>query len=134
MPIEFTCPHCGRRTSVQDQYIGQTGPCAGCGRTVTVLLPGSVPFQPIGENAAIRMLLPVGRSPWAIAAGYAGLVSVLPIFAPFALLFGILAIRDIRRHPGTHGMGRAVFGLVMGGIFTILLVFIIAMCVVSGLK
>src|SRR3954471_11457956 len=31
----------------------------------------------IGQNAGIRMLLPVGRSGWAIAAGYLGLFSVL---------------------------------------------------------
>jgi hypothetical protein len=71
------------------------------------------------------MLLPVGRSPWAILAGYAGLVSVLLVFAPFALLFGILAVRDINRHPEKHGLGRAIFGIVMGVIFTLLLFLVI---------
>ncbi len=42
--------------------------------------------------------------------------------APIALLLGILAIRDIRRSPHKHGMGRAVFGLVMGIIFSLVLV------------
>ncbi len=41
MPIQFTCPHCGRVTNVDDQYIGQSGPCAGCGQTVTI--PGDRP-------------------------------------------------------------------------------------------
>ena len=36
MPILFNCPHCGRVTNVADQYAGQSGPCAGCGRTVTI--------------------------------------------------------------------------------------------------
>jgi hypothetical protein len=36
MPSVFTCPHCGRTTEVADQYAGQSGPCAGCGRTVTI--------------------------------------------------------------------------------------------------
>lgn len=71
------------------------------------------------------MLIPVGRSGWAIAAGYAGLFSVILIGAPFALIFGILAIRDIRRsrktdHP-KHGMGRAIFGIVMGSLVLLLL-------------
>jgi hypothetical protein len=69
----------------------------------------------------LRWVLPVGRSGWAIAAGYLGLLSVLVFPAPFALLFGILAVRDIKAH-SKHGMGRAVFGIVMGGVVTLLLV------------
>jgi hypothetical protein len=67
----------------------------------------------IGQNAGMRMLLPVGRSGWAIAAGYMGLLSVLLIPAPIALILGIVAIIDIKKHPGRHGMGRAIFGIVM---------------------
>ena len=36
MPIQFTCPHCGVRTQVADQFAGQTGSCRQCGQTVTV--------------------------------------------------------------------------------------------------
>ena len=67
------------------------------------------------------MLLPVGRSGLAIAAGYAGLFSILMFPAPIAVLLGILAILDIRRNPEKHGMGRAVFALIMGGIFSVVL-------------
>ena len=42
MPIPFTCPHCGTQTSVDDQYAGQTGPCASCGQTITVPMPGGI--------------------------------------------------------------------------------------------
>jgi len=73
-----------------------------------------------------RYILPVGRSGWAIASGYLGLISVLIIPAPFALLTGILAIRAMRRDPKKHGMGRAVFGIVMGGLITGLLLFALA--------
>ena len=73
----------------------------------------------IGEDPKMRLLLPVGRSPWAIIAGYLGLLSPLMIFAPFALIVSIIAISHIRRR-NTHGMGRAVFGLIMGGLFTII--------------
>ncbi len=69
----------------------------------------------VGEpDAVMRMLLPVGRSGFAIAAGYLGLLSVFVIPAPFAILFGILAIRDIKKNPHKHGMGRVVFGIAMG--------------------
>ncbi len=81
----------------------------------------------------MRMLLPVGRSWLAIVAGYLGLVSVLMCPAPIALAFGILAIRDIRKHPEKHGMGRAIFGVVMGVLGTIpLLVFIVGAIIAAS--
>ncbi|MHB1036894.1 MAG: DUF1559 family PulG-like putative transporter [Pirellulales bacterium] len=40
MPISFTCPFCGATTNVADQYAGQTGPCARCGKPITVPRPG----------------------------------------------------------------------------------------------
>jgi prepilin-type processing-associated H-X9-DG protein len=36
MPIQFSCPACGKQTTVADQYAGQSGPCAGCGKQITV--------------------------------------------------------------------------------------------------
>ena len=136
MPVPFTCPHCGHQTLVHDQYVGQSGPC-GCGRTVTVLPPGFVPPSPIdslGENAGIRLLLPVGRSFWAIAAGYAGLFAVLFLPAPIALILGVVAILDIKQHPKRHGMGRAIFGLVMGAIFTLLMLVFFVAAAMKGFK
>ncbi|MCH7228804.1 DUF4190 domain-containing protein [Haloferula sp. A504] len=76
----------------------------------------------LGDQVGMRLLLPVGNSGWAIASGYLGLVSVLLIPAPFALITAILALRDIRRSKETnrrkHGTGRAVFGLLMGTLGT----------------
>jgi hypothetical protein len=123
MPFLFTCPHCGAKTSVAEQYAGQSGPCAGCGRTVTIPPPpGHARPRPLGDDAAMRFLLPVGRSLWAIAAGYMGLLSVLLLPAPVAVVLAIVAIRDIQQNPEKHGMGRAIFGLVMGILFTIPLI------------
>jgi hypothetical protein len=128
MPIPFTCPHCGRQTNVPDEYAGQSGPCAGCGQTISVprlahggpFAPGGAPPPSIGDDPAIRMLLPVGRSGLSIAAGYAGLFSLIPVFAPIAVLLGALAIYDLKKHPKKRGMGRAIFGLVMGIVCTLL--------------
>jgi hypothetical protein len=79
----------------------------------------------IGDDAGVRMLIPVGRSGWAIAAGYLGLFSLVVVPAPVSLVVSLLAIRDIRRsrHTGKvkHGMGRAIFGLVMGILGTLIL-------------
>lgn len=80
----------------------------------------AAPAPPLGEDAGMRMLLPVGRSGWAIAAGYLGLLSPLVVPAPFAVITAILAILDMRRNPEKHGMGRAIFGLVLGGIVTLI--------------
>ncbi len=49
MPISFTCPHCGRQTNVDDAYAGQSGPCAGCGKMITVpAAPGAAVPAPRG--------------------------------------------------------------------------------------
>ncbi len=36
MPVAFVCPHCGLETLVDDEYRGQQGPCAACGKVVTI--------------------------------------------------------------------------------------------------
>lgn len=76
-----------------------------------------------GSDPSLRWILPVGRSGWAIAAGYLGLFAVLLIFAPVALIVGIIAIADIKKHPERLGMGRAIFGVIMGAVFTAVLLY-----------
>ncbi|MDA9831420.1 DUF4190 domain-containing protein, partial [Akkermansiaceae bacterium] len=94
--------------------------------------PPSIPSaqpdsQALGDSAGIRMLLPVGRSGWAIAAGYLGLFGLIIIPAPIALIVSIIAIIDIRKSKNTgkpkHGMGRAIFGLIVGIVGTVVLAF-----------
>src|SRR3954453_13321013 len=46
MPIAYSCPHCGKQYSVADQYAGQTGPCAACGKPITIPLPGGMAYAP----------------------------------------------------------------------------------------
>ena len=80
----------------------------------------------LGDSAVARALLPVGRSGWAIAAGYLGLLSLAIFPAPLAVILSVVAIVDIQKsknqaHP-KHGMGRAIFGLLMGILGTIILV------------
>jgi hypothetical protein len=88
----------------------------------------------IGDDPAMRLLLPVGTSGWAIASGYLGLISVLLIPAPFAVLTGILAIMEMKRNPKKHGMGRAIFGIVMGSLFSIGLLFVAVMMLLEGVR
>lgn len=127
------CPSCGR------EILADAVRCKFCGATIRQAaplvtqaapppLPPRRPVPPpqrdLGDDAAMRLLLPVGRSGWAIAAGYLGLFSLLGVFAPFALATGILAVFDIKRNPKKHGLGRAWFGIVMGALGTAVLVLI----------
>jgi hypothetical protein len=91
--------------------------CAQCGRP-----PIRRQMSELSDDPAMRMLLPVGRSGWAIAAGYAGLFAFVFFPAPIALVLGLVALRDLKRHPEKLGKGRAIFGTVTGAIFTLLLV------------
>lgn len=36
MPILFVCPFCHTRSRVDDRFAGESGPCAECGKTVTI--------------------------------------------------------------------------------------------------
>ncbi len=73
-------------------------------------------------DPSMRMVAPLNTSGLAIAAGYVGLISVLCVPAPFALLLGILALQHLKKHPRLDGKSRAIFAIVMGVIFTGLLV------------
>ena len=99
--------------------------CQACGKNLQDAFVPPPAEDDVLNSAGMRILLPVGRSVYAIIAGYLGLVSVLLFPAPFAAVFGLLALRDIRNDPTKHGMGRAIFGLVMGLIFSAVLVVVI---------
>ena len=46
MSIHVKCPHCGMETDVDEKYAGTSGPCRGCGKTLTV------PANPFSNQAA----------------------------------------------------------------------------------
>ncbi len=39
MPFQFTCPYCFKKTLVDERIAGESGPCANCGKTITVPEP-----------------------------------------------------------------------------------------------
>ncbi len=94
-------------------------------------LPPSLPKQKsLGDDVGMRMLLPVGRSGWAIAAGYLGLFGLIVFPAPLALIVSVIAIRDILKSKNSskpkRGLGRAIFGLIVGIVGTAALIFILS--------
>jgi hypothetical protein len=115
------CQHCGT------QQADGAALCHSCGKP-PLIAQLAAPVR-VEDDVAMRLLLPVGRSVWAVLAGYAGLLAVLIFPAPLALGLGLLAIRDIKRHPEKFGMGRAYFGLVMGLLGSLVLVFFVAMII-----
>ncbi len=69
MPIAFSCPHCGVKTNVGDQFAGQSGPCAQCGGLITVPMPAEMHGLPqpggssqpsSGGGSVVVILLIVG--------------------------------------------------------------------------
>lgn len=79
----------------------------------------ATPQSSVGpKGTATHYLLPTGRSGWAIAAGYLGLLSILLVFAPFAVGAGVVALRSISRRPELGGKGRAWFGIAAGALGT----------------
>jgi hypothetical protein len=55
MPISYSCPHCGKQFSVADQFAGQSGPCASCGKTITIpgpALAAGYTAKPSGGGAS----------------------------------------------------------------------------------
>lgn len=92
--------------------------CVACGARAE-----SAAGAPASADGAVKYLIPIGRSGLAIAAGYAGLFCLLILPGPIAMVLGVLAIMDLRKHPNKLGRGRAWFGLIAGVIASALLAF-----------
>lgn len=105
------CEECGHE--IKDNAVI----CVNCGCEIKKNIQSS--------SVSTRMLVPVDRSGMAIAAGYLALFSVLGVFAPLALLCGILGLKDIKNNPDKHGKGRCWFGIIMGTIFSIIMILIL---------
>jgi hypothetical protein len=89
--------------------------------------PGGIASQhmqspDIANDPAMRWVLPVGQSVWAIASGYLGLLSLALCFlGPFAVITGIVAIAEMRKNPRLSGWGRAIIGIVLGALGSLVL-------------
>ncbi|WP_084105014.1 DUF2510 domain-containing protein [Demequina sp. NBRC 110056] len=86
----------------------------------------SVASEDYGPGSPLHYLVPVGRSGLAIAAPWIGLAALVMCWAPviglalgvLAIVISIMALR--RARDGGHGTGRAVVGIVLGGIGAII--------------
>ncbi len=74
----------------------------------------------VPEGADLRHVLPVGRSGWAIAAGYLGLFSLIPFFGIITIIVAAVAAWHLRKNPKLLGWGRVIFAFVMAVPLTVL--------------
>ena len=125
------CRECGK--DINDKAVV----CVHCG--VPTVAPKKATSQ---SGTGTRMLLPVDRSKYAVAAGYLGIVAPFWTFSGFlansfltqsflmnvlillivplgALICGLLGVKDIKNNKDKHGMGRAYFGIIMGALSSV---------------
>ncbi|MDR1383930.1 MAG: hypothetical protein LBJ67_08820 [Planctomycetaceae bacterium] len=86
-------------------------------------IPRNIPYPSDSSDSSLSWILPIHTSGIAILASYAGLLAIAVFPAPIALTLGIIALIHLRKHPEKKGMGRAIFAIVMGTIFSLLLCF-----------
>jgi hypothetical protein len=129
------CPYCGEQVRVTarkckhcheylDEELRQEQEAAAAAAAV--------------PDPTLAAIVPVGRTGLSIAAGYLGLLSLLPVLSPClgpaAVVVSILAIRELKANPERKGMGRAVFGLVVGGLVCVAIVVLIGWLVIENLN
>ena len=86
--------------------------------------PVQRPQVPNPSDQVASMLLPINRPMSAIAAGYLGLLSLLPFIGILAVIVGCMALSKLKASPELQGSGRAWFGIISGGLTTLLYLFI----------
>jgi len=104
-----TCPKCGQAICVPDTDDNGQEICPSCK----------------------HKFFPFGYSGFAYNACLLGLFSWLIFPAPFALLLGWLALKDIKANRGKHGITGAWIGVIMGAIGTFLLAFMLLIGIIA---
>ena len=122
------CPFCGKRIQAAAYK------CMFCGAFLEASegRPAAPPVEDDEPAAPGKgsWMAPADQSGWAVAAGYCGVLALLPVLGLLiglaAIVMAIVALRQLSRHPALGGQWRAGAGLVLGTIGTLYNVFVVA--------
>jgi hypothetical protein len=59
VPIHFVCPHCAVATDIAERFAGQAGPCAHCGKAITIPSPDGEPPEPVRDTTTTVVAIAV---------------------------------------------------------------------------
>jgi hypothetical protein len=98
MAIPFSCPHCQLETLVAEEFVGQSGACAACGKRITV--PFLADQQSLDPNEVVVGIPYRGKSVWTIlmvvAVSIVAVVAAMSIFG--ALVFPAVTVVRTAAH------------------------------------
>ena len=125
--MSFSCSSCGSELEAPEAYAGRTIKCPQC--SVEIVVPASAPPPQPPPVAAPQNMVYLTPTPtvqpktcgFAIAALVLGLVPCTCLPSILAIVFGHIALSKIDKSNGQlKGRGMAMWGLVLGYIFTVI--------------
>ena len=75
--IHFLCPHCGAATDVAEKFAGEMGPCAHCGKAITIPNPGGMASTPARTTTITTTIIAILTGVLAFALLGAGMLAMV---------------------------------------------------------